>query len=51
MFKAIRRLFGLFALLAIIFGALKGIFEWLDRNGEDDHEIFSEDHDSEEHML
>ena len=48
MFKAIRRLFGLFALLAVIFGALKGIFEWLDRNGEDDHEILSED---EEHSL
>ena len=43
MFKAIRRLFGLFALLAIIFGALKGVFEWLDRNGEYDHEIFEED--------
>ena len=51
MFKAIRRLFGLFAVLAIIFGALKAAFEWLDRNGEDDHEIFSEDHESEEHML
>lgn len=51
MFKALRRLFGLFALLAITFGVLKGVFEWLDRNGEDDHEIFAEDHDSEEHML
>ncbi|MEI6762843.1 MAG: hypothetical protein WCL26_01255 [Actinomycetes bacterium] len=47
MFKAIRRLFGLFAVLAVIFGALKSVFEWLDRNGEDDHEIFAE----EEHSL
>ena len=48
MFKAIRRLFGLFALLAILFGALKGVFEWLDRNGEDGNEIFAEE---EEHSL
>jgi len=48
MFKAIRRLFGLFALLAVIFGALKSVFEWLDRSGEDRHEIFSEE---EEHSL
>ena len=46
MFKAIRRLFGLFAVLAIIFGVLKSIFEWLDRNGEDDHEIFEEEEQS-----
>jgi hypothetical protein len=43
MFKALRRLFGLFALLAVIFGLLKTVFEWLDRNGEDDHEIFAEE--------
>jgi len=48
MFKALRRLFGLFALIAVIFGLLKTLFEWLDRNGEDDHEIFSEE---EEHSL
>jgi hypothetical protein len=48
MFKALRRLFGLFALLAMIFGLLKSVFEWLDRNGEDDHEIFAEE---EEHSL
>jgi hypothetical protein len=48
MFKAIRRLFGLFALLALIFGTLKSIFEWLDRNAEDRHEIFAEE---EEHSL
>jgi hypothetical protein len=48
MFKALRRLFGLFALLAVIFGLLKTAFEWLDRNGEDDHEIFAEE---EEHSL
>jgi hypothetical protein len=48
MFKAIRRLFGIFALLAVIFGALKSLFEWLDRNEEDRHEIFTEE---EEHSL
>jgi len=48
MFKAIRRLFGLFALLAIIFGALKSAFQWLDHNGDDDHEIFAEE---EEHSI
>jgi len=48
MFKALRRLFGLFALLAAIFGLLKTMFEWLDRNGDDDYEIFAEE---EEHSL
>jgi hypothetical protein len=48
MFKALRRLFGLFALLAFIFGALKTVFQWLDNNGEDDHEIFAEE---EEHSI
>lgn len=43
MIKAIRRLFGLFAMLAFIFGALKSIFLWLDQNESDKHEIFSED--------
>ncbi len=48
MFKAIRRLFGLFAALAVIFGALKTVFEWLDRNSEDKNEIFNEE---DEHAL
>ncbi len=47
MLKAIRRLFGLFALLAMIFGALKSLFEWLDKNELDSNEIFED----EEHAL
>ena len=47
MFKALRRLFGLFALLAVIFGALKTIFEWFDQNELDSAEIFED----EEHAL
>jgi hypothetical protein len=45
--KVLRRLFGLFALLAVIFGALKTIFEWLDKNELDSAEIFED----EEHAL
>jgi hypothetical protein len=47
MFKALRRLFGLFAVLAVIFGALKSLFEWLDKNEHDSSEIFED----EEHAL
>ncbi len=47
MFKAIRRLFGLFALLALIFGALKTLFQWLDQNEQDSNEVFED----EEHAL
>jgi len=47
MFKALRRLFGLFALLAVIFGALKSLFEWLDKNELDSNEVFED----EEHAL
>ncbi|MEN9325132.1 MAG: hypothetical protein RL414_886 [Actinomycetota bacterium] len=47
MLKAIRRLFGLFALLAMIFGALKSLFEWLDQNELDSNEVFED----EEHSL
>jgi hypothetical protein len=47
MFKAIRRLFGLFALLAVIFGALQSLFKWLDQNELDSNEVFED----EEHML
>ena len=43
MFKAIRRLFGLFAILAIIFGALKSLFEWLDSADTDSKEVFTDD--------
>ena len=39
----LRRLFGIFALLALIFGALKSVFEWLDRNGEDGNEVFTDE--------
>ena len=46
MLKAIRRLFGLFALIALIFGALKSLFEWLDQNEHDSNEVFEdEEHD------
>ncbi len=47
MFKAIRRLFGLFALLALIFGGLKTLFQWLDQNEQDSNEVFED----EEHAL
>ncbi|MEI6120466.1 MAG: hypothetical protein WCG43_05315 [Actinomycetes bacterium] len=47
MLKAIRRLFGLFALIALIFGALKSLFEWLDQNEHDSNEVFED----EEHAL
>ena len=47
MLKSIQRLFGLFALIAVIFGALKSLFEWLDQNELDSNEIFED----EEHAL
>jgi hypothetical protein len=47
MLKAVRRLFGLFALIALIFGALKSLFEWLDQNEQDSNEVFED----EEHAL
>ena len=47
MLKSIRRLYGLFALIAVIFGALKSLFEWLDQNELDSNEIFED----EEHAL
>jgi hypothetical protein len=47
MLKAVRRLFGLFALIAVIFGALKSLFEWLDQNEQDSNEVFED----EEHAL
>ena len=43
MLKSIRRLFGLFALIAVIFGALKSLFEWLDQNELDSNEIFEDE--------
>ena len=43
LFKLVRRLFGIFALLALIFGALKSAFEWLDQNGEDGNEVFTDE--------
>lgn len=47
MLKAVRRLFGLFALIALILGALKSLFEWLDQNEQDSNEVFED----EEHAL
>lgn len=45
MFKAIRRLLGLFAFLAIIFGVVKSVFDWAAQNSNDNHEVFVDEDD------
>jgi hypothetical protein len=41
--KALRRLLAIFAFVAIFFGVLKTMFQWLAQSGDDDHEIFSDE--------
>jgi hypothetical protein len=41
--KFVRRILALFAFVAIFFGVLKSIFQWLAQSGDDDHEIFNDE--------
>jgi len=43
MMKIIRRAIAVFAFIAIFFGVLKTMFQWLAQSGDDDHEIFSDE--------
>ena len=47
MFKAIRRVVGLFTVLAMILGAVKSIFAWLANGENDNHEVFTDEDESE----
>jgi hypothetical protein len=48
MLKAIRRIFGIFAFFAVIFGALKSIFDWISRTEDDNHEVFTDEEERED---
>jgi len=43
MMKLLRRLVAAMAFIAIIFGALKSLINWVSRTGDDDHEVFADD--------
>jgi hypothetical protein len=43
MLKAIRRVIGLFAFLAIVLGAVKSLFSWADRSQAGSHEVFDDE--------
>ena len=47
MFKAIRRVFGVFTVLAMILGAVKSVFTWLANGENDNHEVFTDEDESE----
>ena len=47
MFKAIRRVVGLFTVLVMVFGAFKSVFAWLANTGNDNHELFVDEEESE----
>lgn len=47
MLKAVRRIVGLFTVLAMIFGALKSLFAWLANSAKDTHELFVDEEESE----
>ena len=43
MFKTLRRLLAIFAVIAMVFGALQSFFQWLARSEDDNHEVFVDD--------
>ena len=47
MFKAIRRVVGLFTVLVVILGALKSVFSWLANSEHGTHELFVDEDESE----
>ena len=47
MFKVIRRVVGLFTVLIVILGAMKSVLTWLANGENDNHEIFSDEDESE----
>ena len=47
MFKAIRRVFGVFTLLVMVLGAIKSVFSWLANGENDNHEVFTDEDESE----
>lgn len=47
MFKAIRRVVGLFTVLIVMFGAMKSVLTWLANGENDNHEVFTDEDESE----
>ena len=47
MFKTIRRLVGAITGLIVILGALKSVFAWLANSAKDNHELFSDEEETE----
>ncbi len=47
MFKAIRRVVGVFTVLIVTLGAMKSIFTWLANCENDNHEVFTDEDESE----
>jgi hypothetical protein len=48
MIKAVRRILSVIAVFTAIFGALKSFFQWIARNEEDNHEIFTDEEERED---
>ena len=47
MFRAIRRVFGVFTVFVMILGAIKSVFTWLANGENDNHEVFIDEDESE----
>ena len=47
MFKAIRRVVGAFTFLVVILGALRSVLAWLANGENDNHEVFTDEDESE----
>jgi hypothetical protein len=43
MFKALRRILGIFTVIAVILGAVQSFFQWIARSEEDNHEVFADE--------
>ena len=48
MIKAFKRLLALFGVAVVAFGAIKSLFNWLARSGNDQHEVWSDEKERED---
>jgi hypothetical protein len=48
MIKAFKRLLALFGLVLVAFSAIKSFFNWLARDNNDQHEVWSDDEERED---
>jgi len=48
MIKAFKRLLALFGLVLVAFGAIKSLFNWLAKDNNDQHEVWSDDEERED---